>query len=94
MVYTLTPPTSVNPFASSSNTLLPYATGLKRRRRILNRLRKTHSPEHAGRGGDEDGTGKASATRWSLIERYAKAAEEVEDIRPSTPVNGRLDTEL
>lgn len=75
--------------------------GLKQRRRILNRLRKTHSPEHAGRGGDGDGDRdgaarrKASATRWSSIERYARAAEEVEDdVGLSTPTNGGIDAEL
>eukprot|EP00752_Nemacystus_decipiens_P002923 g2718.t1 len=78
-----------------------WPKGLKKRRRILNRLRKTHSPEHAGRGGGKDGAArrKASATRWSLIERYAKDAEAAEDdvdigAKPTAPVKGRFDAEL
>ncbi|CAM9295118.1 unnamed protein product, partial [Scytosiphon promiscuus] len=49
--------------------------GHQQRQRILNRLRKTHSPEHANRHGNK-ASRTASATRWSLLERaYAAATD-------------------
>lgn len=59
--------------------------GSKQRRRILNRLRRTHSPEHVGRDGASSRT--ESTTRWSLVERAYAALQDTGDagdsIKPS-----------
>lgn len=57
--------------------------GSKQRRRILNRLRKTHSPKHVGRDGASP-TRTESATRWSLVERAYAALRDTDDAGDST----------
>lgn len=54
--------------------------GSKQRKRIFNRLRKTHSPYHRGEsGGGSDEAGirtTSSATRWALLQRAYAALDD------------------
>ncbi|CBJ48989.1 hypothetical protein Esi_0115_0029 [Ectocarpus siliculosus] len=65
-----------------ASDLTNWPKGSKQRRRILNRLRKTHSPEHVGRDGASSRT--ESATRWSLVERAYAALQDTDDAGDST----------
>ncbi|CAM9921687.1 unnamed protein product [Ectocarpus sp. 8 AP-2014] len=65
-----------------ASDLTNWPKGSKQRRRILNRLRKTHSPEHVGRDGASSRT--ESATRWSLVERAYAALQGTDDAGDST----------
>ncbi|CAN0063792.1 unnamed protein product [Ectocarpus fasciculatus] len=66
-----------------ASDLTNWPKGSKQRRRILNRLRKTHSPEHVGRDGASS-TRTESATRWSLVERAYAALRDTDDAGDST----------
>ncbi|CAB1101305.1 unnamed protein product [Ectocarpus sp. CCAP 1310/34] len=65
-----------------ASDLTNWPKGSKQRRRILNRLRKTHSPEHVGRDGASSRT--ESVTRWSLVERAYAALQGTDDAGDST----------
>ncbi|CAM9874374.1 unnamed protein product [Ectocarpus sp. 4 AP-2014] len=65
-----------------ASDLTNWPKGSKQRRRILNRLRKTHSPEHVGRDGASSRT--ESAIRWSLVERAYAALQDTDDAGDST----------